>query len=73
VTPDANRKVICPDGWAAKSGHPAATTVTDISASDTLSCDEFAFASTYNSGGMPADMEGTNPVTSGDQRPTQGS
>jgi hypothetical protein len=21
--PDANRKVICPDGWAAKSGHPA--------------------------------------------------
>ncbi|MFE6157103.1 hypothetical protein [Streptomyces sp. NPDC057889] len=65
--PDANRKVICPDGWAAKSGHSAATTVTDISASDTLSCDEFAFASTYNSGGMPTDMEGTNPVTSGDQ------
>lgn len=65
--PDANRKVICPDGWAAKSGHSAATTVTDTSASDTLSCDEFAFASTYNSGGMPADMEGTNPVTSRDQ------
>jgi hypothetical protein len=29
--PDANRRVICPDGWAAKSGHPDTTPVTDIS------------------------------------------
>ncbi|MGW2082923.1 hypothetical protein ACWCOW_39550 [Streptomyces sp. NPDC001939] len=28
---------------------------------------KFAFASTYNSGGTPADMEGTNLVTSGGQ------
>lgn len=65
--PDKNRKVICPDGWAAKSGHPASTLVTDIAPKDKLSCDEFAFASTYNSAGMPADMEGTNPVSSGDK------
>ncbi|MEV0982602.1 hypothetical protein [Streptomyces sp. NPDC049915] len=65
--PDANRKVICPDGWAAAKGHPDTTPVTDISATDKASCDEFTFAASYNSGGMPKDMEGTNPVTSGDQ------
>lgn len=65
--PDKNRKVICPDGWAAKSGHPASTLVTDFAPKDTLSCDEFAFASTYNSAGMPSSMEGTNPVGSGDE------
>jgi hypothetical protein len=41
--------------------------VTDISASDKASCDEFTFAASYNSGGMPSDMSGTNPVTSGDK------
>ena len=65
--PDANRKVICPDGWAAKYGNPDATPVTNISTGDKPSCDEFAFAATYNSGGMPQAMEGTNPVTSGDK------
>ncbi|WP_327323426.1 hypothetical protein OG735_13560 [Streptomyces sp. NBC_01210] len=65
--PDANRRVICPDGWAANNGHPDTTTVPDISTNDKPSCDEFAFAASYNSGGMPKDMEGTNPVTSGDQ------
>ncbi|MFJ6573349.1 hypothetical protein ACIQNU_38650 [Streptomyces sp. NPDC091292] len=65
--PDANRKVICPDGWAAGKGHPDTTPVTDISPTDKPSCDEFAFAASYNSGGMPKDMEGTNPVASGDQ------
>ncbi|WP_248512478.1 hypothetical protein [Streptomyces sp. D2-8] len=65
--PDDNRKVICPDGWAAKDGNPNATPVTDISASDKASCDEFAFASTYNSGGMPKGAEGTNPVRSGNE------
>ncbi|MEV7004150.1 hypothetical protein AB0N62_41935 [Streptomyces sp. NPDC093982] len=65
--PDANRRVICPDSWAAKSGHPSTTPVTDISASDKPSCDEFTFAASYNSGGMPSDMGGTNQVTSGDK------
>ncbi|MEU1704511.1 hypothetical protein ABZ478_03795 [Streptomyces sp. NPDC005706] len=65
--PDANRKVICPDGWAAKSGNPDTTPVTDIYAGDKPSCDEFTFASSYNSGGMPKEMEGTNPVSSGDK------
>ncbi|MEU2779085.1 Tat pathway signal protein, partial [Streptomyces sp. NPDC007162] len=32
------------------------------SASDTVSCDEIAFASTYQSGGTPASIGGTNPV-----------
>ncbi|MET7738466.1 hypothetical protein ABZT02_45495 [Streptomyces sp. NPDC005402] len=65
--PDANRRVICPDSWAAKSGHPDTNPVTDISASDKASCDEFTFPASYNSGGMPSDMSGTNPVTSGDK------
>ncbi|MFD4560924.1 hypothetical protein ACFWP5_42520 [Streptomyces sp. NPDC058469] len=33
------------------------------SASDTVSCDEIAFAATYQSGGTPASIGGTNPVT----------
>lgn len=65
--PDANRRVICPSGWATKHGHPNTTLVTEISRLDVPSCDEFAFAASYNSGGMPANMEGTNPVASGDQ------
>ncbi|WP_328723067.1 hypothetical protein OHT52_28620 [Streptomyces sp. NBC_00247] len=60
--PDANRKVICPDGWAATYGNPDATTVPEIQSTDKASCDEFAYASTYNSGGMPG---GTNEVDTG--------
>lgn len=63
--PDDNRKVICPDGWAATYGNPDATTVPEISATDKASCDEFAYASTYNSGGMPAGMGGMNEVDTG--------
>lgn len=65
--PNDNRKVICPDGWAARYGHPGATVVTDISSTDKASCDEFAYASSYNSGGMPKSMGGMNEVTSGDK------
>ncbi|MFE4335651.1 hypothetical protein ACFRQM_41575 [Streptomyces sp. NPDC056831] len=65
--PDKNRDVICPKGWAAKSGHPKATTVPEISTGDLASCDEFAYASSYNSGGMPGGViGGMNPVASGD-------
>jgi hypothetical protein len=63
-TPDDNRKVICPDGWASKKGNPDAT---PLDANDKLSCDEFAYASSYNSGGMPAVEGGFNPVASGNE------
>jgi hypothetical protein len=63
--PDDNRKVICPDGWAGTYGNPDATTVPEISSGDRPSCDEFAYASTYNSGGMPAAMGGMNEVDTG--------
>ncbi|TDC74854.1 hypothetical protein [Actinomadura sp. 7K507] len=65
--PDANRAVICPGGWARDHGHPDTTSLTEISSNDVPSCDEFAFASSYNSGGMPAANGGLNPVSSGDQ------
>ncbi|TDC64825.1 hypothetical protein E1200_19560 [Actinomadura sp. GC306] len=64
--PDAdgsgNRTVICPDGWAAANGDPTALN----GGTDRLNCDEFAFNSTYNSGGMPSLAGGLNPVSSGD-------
>ncbi|GGN94550.1 hypothetical protein GCM10011579_094160 [Streptomyces albiflavescens] len=63
--PDDNRKVICPDGWAATYGNPDATTVPEISSTDKASCDEFAYASTYNSGGMPSRIGGMNEVDTG--------
>ncbi|WP_275466774.1 hypothetical protein [Streptomyces noursei] len=59
---DLNRKVICPDGWAKSYGNPDAT---PIDTSDTLSCDEFAYASSCNSGGMPASLDGMNEVDTG--------
>ncbi|CAM5543654.1 hypothetical protein [Streptomyces californicus] len=71
--PNKNRDVICPknsDGtsWASKNGNPDATAVPEISAGDKVSCDEFAYASSYNSGGMPGGViGGLNPVVSGDK------
>ncbi|MGW1163284.1 golvesin C-terminal-like domain-containing protein [Streptomyces sp. NPDC002513] len=57
-----NRAVICDEsGWAAANGDPAVLSGT----TDSLSCDEFAGNATYNSGGMPADQGGLNPVFSG--------
>lgn len=63
-TPNDNRKVICPDKWASKKGNPDAT---PLDANDKLSCDEFAYASSYNSGGMPSVEGGPNAVASGRQ------
>ncbi|MGQ4511665.1 hypothetical protein [Streptomyces sp. DW26H14] len=57
-----NRTVICPTGWAAANGDTSALNGT----TDKLNCDEFAFNSTYNSGGMPSLAGGLNPVASGD-------
>ncbi|MFG3292860.1 Tat pathway signal protein [Streptomyces sp. NPDC048179] len=45
-----NREVVCPDSWQGRAETPDA------------SCDEYAFATTNESGGVPA-----NGVTSGDQ------
>lgn len=66
--PDKNRDVMCPknsDGtsWAAKHGNPDATI---LDANDRVSCDEYSYASSYNSGGMPSSMKGLNEVPSGD-------
>lgn len=57
-----NRTVICPTGWAAANGDTSALN----GAADQPNCDEFAFNSTYNSGGMPSLAGGLNPVSSGD-------
>jgi hypothetical protein len=57
-----NRTVICPTGWAAANGDASALNST----TDQPNCDEFAFNSTYNSGGMPSLAGGLNPVSSGD-------
>ncbi|WP_189959770.1 hypothetical protein [Streptomyces alanosinicus] len=67
-TPTQNRGVICPSGWAAKSGNPDTTTLPGNTPknNDPRSCDEFCYASAANSGGMPA-PDGLNPVSSGDQ------
>ncbi|MGW2860127.1 golvesin C-terminal-like domain-containing protein [Streptomyces sp. NPDC001205] len=66
---DDNRKVICPDNWPR---HPDVDTLmapelTTSTNPDSRSCDEFAFAGTYESGGMPRAMNGRNEVESGGQ------
>ncbi|WP_234386780.1 hypothetical protein [Streptomyces sp. ERV7] len=53
-TKNDSRGVVCPDNWAK---HPADASL------GTLSCDEYAMATTHESGGFPA----RNQVTSGDQ------
>ncbi|MFF4018890.1 hypothetical protein [Streptomyces sp. NPDC001843] len=62
--PDKNRQVICGSnsGW---DPHPDAAKGLVEGKTDKINCDEMAFASTYQSGGMPANMKGTNPVGSG--------
>ncbi|MGH8967857.1 MAG: hypothetical protein ACRDXB_21390, partial [Actinomycetes bacterium] len=59
---NSNRRVICPDGWAAANGD---TRVLNGPTDKRLNCDEFAFNATYNSGGMPSSKGGLNPVSSG--------
>ncbi|MEV2217360.1 Tat pathway signal protein, partial [Streptomyces sp. NPDC050997] len=63
-TSDDSRNVVCPDS-------PAYIRRTDIGLSpelsssnkDSSSCDEFAFANSYQSAGMPSGKGGTNQVT----------
>lgn len=52
-----NRGRICPTGWAKDNGDTSALNATGDTA---LNCDEFAFASTYNSGGMAKSEGGLN-------------
>ncbi|RKS78685.1 hypothetical protein BZB76_0109 [Actinomadura pelletieri DSM 43383] len=66
-TPDDNRDVICLSGWAKKNAHPETASLPEINSKDVPSCDEFAFAASYNSSGMPAAYGGLNSVSSGDQ------
>ncbi|MFJ9855417.1 hypothetical protein [Streptomyces sp. NPDC101150] len=57
----ANRDLVCPDGWA-KKFNP-----TLVSASDQPNCDEFTFAASYQSGGMPKRVsKNPSPANSGD-------
>lgn len=73
--PSENREVICPlipvgdskRGWAVINGNPDTTLLPNLMPNDTRSCDEFAYASSYNSAGMPTANNGLNPVSSGDQ------
>ncbi|MFJ9351967.1 Tat pathway signal protein [Streptomyces sp. NPDC101237] len=64
---DANRAVICPTSWKRNQDVTLSPELNNSSGTDTPSCDEFAFASTYQSAGMPASAGGTNPVSSGDE------
>ncbi|GAA0977302.1 hypothetical protein GCM10009551_013690 [Nocardiopsis tropica] len=58
-----NRARICGEsGWATNNGHSSALS----DEFDDLNCDEFAFASTYNSGGMSADEGGLNEAVPSD-------
>ncbi|MFF0067177.1 hypothetical protein ACFYRC_37915 [Streptomyces sp. NPDC005279] len=62
-----SRARICPTGWAKDNGDASAL----VDVSDELNCDEFAFASSYNSGGMSAAEGGLNPaVLPGSTTPT---
>ncbi|WP_234341549.1 Tat pathway signal protein [Streptomyces sp. NRRL S-646] len=57
-----NRNVICDEsGWARTNYDPEAMN----SSTDDPNCDEFSFNASYNSGGMPADLGGLNPVATG--------
>ncbi|MEU4968976.1 hypothetical protein [Streptomyces smyrnaeus] len=72
--PQDSREMICPKdpdkpSWAGKYGNPDTTTLPEFSAKDKPSCDEFSYASTYNSAGMPDRFGGLNPVASGDECP----
>ncbi|MGW3030931.1 golvesin C-terminal-like domain-containing protein [Streptomyces sp. NPDC001178] len=62
---DANRDLMCPDSWERNQN---ITLSPELSSKleDTASCDELAFAKTYQSGGTPTSLGGTNPVGSGD-------
>ncbi|MGW7280953.1 golvesin C-terminal-like domain-containing protein [Streptomyces sp. NPDC054844] len=65
----ANRDVICPDSWKRNQNVTLSPELDEGSPTkpDVPSCDELAFAATYNSAGMPAAADGLNPVDSGDE------
>jgi hypothetical protein len=60
----ANREVICPSSWQRNQDATLSPELNEGSQDDTQSCDEFAFAASYNSAGM---ANGYNPVDSGDE------
>lgn len=64
----ANREVICPTSWTRNQKATLSPELNKTSGEDTWSCDEFPFASSYQSAGMPTEWGGLNPnpVTSGD-------
>lgn len=53
-----NRGRVCPGSWAKANHDPSAL----VDATDKPNCDEFAFASSYNSGGMAKSEGGLNPA-----------
>jgi hypothetical protein len=56
---------MCPTAW---ERNQSVTLSPELSSkgTDTPSCDELAFAKSYQSGGTPSSLGGTNPVGSGD-------
>lgn len=62
---DVNRALMCPTTW---ERNQSVTLSPELSSkgTDTPSCDELAFAKSYQSGGTPTSLGGTNPVGSGD-------
>ncbi|MEU6536859.1 Tat pathway signal protein [Streptomyces sp. NPDC047000] len=60
----ANREVICPSSWDRNQDATLSPELNEGLQDDTWSCDEFAFAASYDSAGMP---NGFNPVNSGDE------
>ncbi|GLP67580.1 hypothetical protein TUSST3_42020 [Streptomyces sp. TUS-ST3] len=62
---DVNRALMCPTAW---ERNQSVTLSPELSSkgTDTPSCDELAFAKSYQSGGTPSSLGGTNPVGSGD-------
>lgn len=62
---DVNRALMCPTSW---ERNQSVTLSPELSSTgtDTPSCDELAFAKSYQSGGTPTSLGGTNPVGSGD-------
>ncbi|WP_406461364.1 hypothetical protein OHB07_06120 [Streptomyces sp. NBC_00111] len=63
---DVNREVICPTSWERNQNADLSQELNEGNPpkADTWSCDEFAFAASYDSAGM---ANGYNPVQSGDE------
>ncbi len=64
---DINRDVVmCPSSWPRNQDITFSPELAS-SGEDSASCDEFAFARSYQSAGTPTSLGGTNPVDSGDE------